>query len=148
MIFRWQNALHLWRHSAQNRLSHSPLARLTWFSLMARVFKEMGDDDATHLAAGVAYYAMFSLFPLLMGLLAISGSVLASEGLERRFVDFVTANLPGSRDLVSENVSQVIQFRGVLGIGAVLGLLWSASAVFGAITRAVNRALEQVITSR
>ena len=83
---------------------------------------------------------MFSLFPLLLGLLAISGSVLASEGIERRFVEFVTANLPGSRDLVTENVTQVVQFRGVLGVGAVLGLLWSASAVFGAIGRAVNRA--------
>lgn len=113
---------------------------MPWVNLMWRVFKWMRHDDATHLAAGVAYYAMFSLFPLLLGLLAISGSVLASEGIERGFIDFVTANLPGSRDLVAENVSQVIQFRGIFGAVAILGLLWSASAVFGAISRSVDRA--------
>jgi len=111
------------------------MADLVW-----RVFEGMRNHDATHLAAGLAYYAMFSLFPLLLGLLAISGSVLASEGIEGDFIGFVTANLPGSRDLVEDNVSQLIQFRGVLGAVAVLGLLWSASAVFGGISRAVNRA--------
>ena len=100
----------------------------------------MGDDDATHLAAGVAYYAIFSLFPLLLGLLAISGQVLASETIEQSFLSYVTGNLPGSEELVASNVSQVVQFRGVLGIGAIVGLLWSASAVFGAISRSVNRA--------
>ncbi|MCI0846687.1 MAG: YihY/virulence factor BrkB family protein [Chloroflexi bacterium] len=100
----------------------------------------MKDDDATHLAAGVAYYAMFSLFPLLLGFLAISGLVLNSEGLEQKFMDFVTDNLPGSEQIVKENVGQVVRFRGLLGIGAFIGLLWSASAVFGAINRAVNRA--------
>lgn len=34
----------------------------------------------------------------------------------------------------------MVRFRGVLGVGAIVGLLWSASAVFGAISRAVNRA--------
>ena len=100
----------------------------------------MGEDDATHLAAGVAYYAMFSLFPLMLGLLAVAGVLLSSEATEQEFLDFVTDNLPGSEDLVKENLGQVERFRGALGIGAIVGLLWSASAVFGAINRAVNRA--------
>ena len=100
----------------------------------------MGDDDATHLAAGVAYYAMFSLFPLLLGFLAVAGLVLKSEGVEQNFLDFVTENLPGSEQIVKDNVGQVVRFRGLLGITAFIGLLWAASAVFGAINRAVNRA--------
>ena len=118
----------------------SPFVRNRYSTLALRVIREMKDDDATHLAAGVAYYAMFSLFPLLLGFLAISGLVLNSEGLEQKFMDFVTDNLPGSEQIVKENVGQVVRFRGLLGIGAFIGLLWSASAVFGAINRAVNRA--------
>ncbi len=53
---------------------------------------------------------------------------------------YVTGYLPGSEDPVARNVSDVVQLRGVLGIGAVVGLLWAASAVFGAISRSVNRA--------
>ena len=108
--------------------------------LMWRVGQEMGTDDATHLAAGVAYYAIFSLFPLLLGLLFILGLVVTSEGVQQDFVGFVTDNLPGSEQFVKDTLDGVIRFRGVLGVGAVVGLLWSASAVFGAISRAVNRA--------
>ena len=100
----------------------------------------MGTDDATHLAAGVAYYTVFSLFPLLLGLLFIVGLVVTSEGVQQDFVGFVTANLPGSEQFVEDTLDGVIRFRGVLGVGAIVGLLWSASAVFGAISRAVNRA--------
>ena len=100
----------------------------------------MGADDATHLAAGVAYYAIFSLFPLLLGLLFIVSLVVTSEGLQQDFVGFITDNLPGSEQFVKDTLDGVIRFRGVLGVGAIVGLLWSASAVFGAISRAVNRA--------
>ncbi len=121
-------------------LARSPFARNRLVILMWRVFQEMGDDDATHLAAGVAYYAIFSLFPLLLGLLFIVGLVVTSEGVQQNFVGFVTDNLPGSEQFVEDTLGEVIRFRGVLGAGALVGLLWSASGAFGAISRAVNRA--------
>ena len=105
-----------------------------------RVLQEMRDDDATHLAAGVAYYAIFSVFPLILGFLAISGVVLESTNFQQRFLIFVTGYLPGSEKFVSGHIAGVVRFRGALGIGAVIGLFWAASAVFGAISRAVNRA--------
>ena len=111
-----------------------------WVQMMLRVFQEMGNDQATHLAAGIAYYSMLSLFPLLLGLLSISGSILTYGSLETDFLEFVTDNLPGSRDFVEENVNQVVRFRGLLGVAGVVGLLWSSSTVFGAIARAVNLA--------
>ena len=131
--------LALWKRTNAWTTS-SPLVQNRFITLTLRVIREMKDDDATHLAAGVAYYAMFSLFPLLLGFLAVSGLVLNSEGVQQDFMDFVTDNLPGSEQIVKDNVGQVVRFRGLLGIGAFIGLLWSASAVFGAINRAVNRA--------
>ena len=133
MIFALWNRTKAWAASG-------PLSRNRFIVLAWRVVREMGDDDATHLAAGVAYYAMFSLFPLLLGLLAVAGLVLKSEGVEQNFLDFVTENLPGSEQIVKDNLGEVVRFRGLLGITAVIGLLWTASAVFGAISRAVNRA--------
>ncbi|MEE3013298.1 MAG: hypothetical protein VX505_03965, partial [Chloroflexota bacterium] len=44
-----------------NPIVDNPVAAFGW-----RVFKELGDDDATHLSAGVAYYSVFSIFPLLL----------------------------------------------------------------------------------
>jgi membrane protein len=100
----------------------------------------MGHDDATHFAAGIAYYFIFSLFPLLLGLLALAGIVFNSESFQQDFLDFITANLPGAAGFVERNVLGIVRLRGVLGASAIVGLLWSASAVFGAISRGVNRA--------
>ena len=118
----------------------SPIVNNSVVALGWRVFKELGDDDATHLSAGIAFYAVFSLFPLLLGLLAISGIVFSSVTLQEQLLAYVTESMPGSREFVSKNVEELVRFRGALGIGAILGLLWSASSVFGAISRAINRA--------
>ena len=117
----------------------SPIVNNFVVALGWRVFKKLGDDDATHLSAGIAFYAVFSLFPLLLGLLAISGIVFNSVTLQEQLLAYVTESMPGSREFVSKNVEEMVRFRGALGIGAILGLLWSASSVFGAISRAVNR---------
>ena len=108
--------------------------------LMWRGTREMINDDATHLAAGIAYYAIFSLFPLFLGFLAIIGLALNSQSLQQSFLDFVSQNLPGAAGLVRYNVREVAGFWGAFGVGSILGLIWSASAVFGAINRAMNRA--------
>jgi membrane protein len=119
----------------RSRFAHYPPVVLIW-----RGTREMVNDDATHLAAGIAYYAIFSLFPLFLGFLAIIGLALNSQSLQQSFLGFVSQNLPGAAGLVRHNVREVAGFWGALGVGSILGLIWSASAVFGAINRAMNRA--------
>ncbi|SUZ92522.1 uncharacterized protein METZ01_LOCUS45376, partial [marine metagenome] len=121
-------------------VGHSPIVNNSVVALGWRVFKELGDDDATHLSAGVAYYSVFSVFPLLLGLLAISGTVFTSSTLQEQFLGYVTESMPGSKEFVSTNIEELVRFRGALGIGAILGLLWSGSSAFGAMSRAINRA--------
>jgi membrane protein len=118
-----------------SRCAHYPPVVLIW-----RGVREMVNDDATHLAAAIAYYAIFSLFLLLLGFLAIIGLVLNSQNLQQNFLDFTSQNLPGAAGLVRDNVRGVVGFWGALGVGSILGLIWSATAVFGVINRAVNRA--------
>jgi membrane protein len=92
------------------------------------------------MAASVAYYSFFSIFPLLLGLIALLSLFLESADIQSRLTDFVTNFLPGSEDLIDANIDAVLGLRGTLGVIAVVGLFWSGSAVFGAVTRAVNRA--------
>jgi membrane protein len=124
----------------KERIASSGVGRNRLVILLWRASKEMGRDDATHLAAGVAYYALFSLFPLILGLLALLGMVLQSESKQQEFLTFVADSLPGSAEFVEANLQAVIRARGALGLGAALGLFWSASAVFGAVALVVNRA--------
>ncbi len=108
--------------------------------LGVRVVQEMGNDDATHMAAGVAYYAILSLFPLILGLIFLFSLILESQTVEREMLHFFQTYLPGTEDILTNNISSVKGVRGFLGVVGVLGLFWSASALFGAISRAVNRA--------
>ena len=119
----------------ETRLGKSLPARL-----VVRVIKEMGEDDASHMAASVSFYAVLSIFPLILALMAIIGWVAGSQTRQDQLVEFIVGNLPGSEQFVRESVEGVRRLRAAAGVIAVLGLVWSASAVFGSITRVVNRA--------
>jgi membrane protein len=115
--------------------------RIPAVELVVRTVQEFGADDATHMAAGVAYYAILSLFPLLTALVAVLGVFLSSERIKLEVIDFFAQNLPGLKDVFEEYVVEQVSDWGVaLGVVALIGLFWSASAMFGAIGRAVNRA--------
>ena len=101
-------------------MSRSPLLRYRPLVLIGCVALEMVARDATHNAAGVAYFAIFSLFPLLLGVLSILGMILASEELQQRFLIFATSNLPGSAQFAESDLEEIIRFRGALGVGAIL----------------------------
>ena len=108
--------------------------------LMIRTTKEISDDDVSHMAAGVAYYALFSLFPLLLGLIAVLSFFLESEQIQTKVIELTGGFLPGSELLVRDNIDATLGLRGALGVFSVIGMLWAGSAVFGALNRSINRA--------
>jgi YihY family inner membrane protein len=59
------------------------------------VYKKFGDDRAGNLAALIAYYAFFSIFPLLLALVTILGYVLAGHpDLEKQVFNSALGNFP------------------------------------------------------
>jgi membrane protein len=119
----------------KNRLLDIPAVRLG-----VRTFKEMSNDDGPHLAAGVAYYTILSLFPLILGLLALASFFISPQTAKGWMIDFFRENLPTSTDLLEQNFNNIHQFRGVAGLGSLVALFWMASNMFAAISRSVNRA--------
>ena len=97
-------------------------------------------DDCTSMAAGIAYYALFSIFPLLLGLIALLGLLLEPTQVQKRLLEMTSQVFPASADLVSQNIDAVVAARGAIGLFSILGLFWSASAIFAAIRKSLNRA--------
>ena len=116
------------------------LMALTAMELARRTWRELGDDFAVDLAASIAYYALLSLFPLAIGLVSLFSLILEADVVEAEVFAFFQSYLPGSEGLFADNVEAVGNIRGLLGIISAVGLLWSSSLLFGAISRAVNRA--------
>jgi membrane protein len=100
----------------------------------------MSDDDATHMAAAMSYYGLVSLFPLTLGLISITSFFLEDALTRQSIVDWVASFLPGSESLIKANIDVVMEARGTIGAFAIVGLFWTGSAVFGGITRSINRA--------
>ena len=91
------------------------------------------------MAAGISYYGLLSLFPLILGLLAILGFFLPSEAVQQVLFDLFSNIFPGSIDWLEENIKNLIRLRGPIGIVGLIGLIWAGSAFFGAVSRAINR---------
>ena len=124
----------------RTRTAVQKLRRITVLRLIARTLQEMSDDDATHMAAAMSYYALVSLFPLTLGLISITSFFLEDAPTQQAIVDWVASFLPGSESLIEANIDVVLEARGTIGAFAIVGLFWTGSAIFGGITRSINRA--------
>src|SRR5579875_2273318 len=66
-----------------------------WLAFPLAIVKKSSDDQAGNLAALVAYYGFFSLFPLLLVLVTILGIVLrGNPSLQHQIVTSALANFP------------------------------------------------------
>lgn len=91
-------------------------------------------------SASIAYYALFSLFPLLLLLVAVLGFVLVTVPSPGQVVGFIAQAIPVSRSFLEDNLIQILQNRGASGVVGLIGLFWAASGVFLTLSRNINRA--------
>jgi membrane protein len=116
------------------------LLKIPAVQLLSRTAEGSGNHDVSQRAAGVAYYAILSIFPLLLGLIAVFGFFLPSVNLQNELLDFIGNNFPGATDFLRQNIENIVNLRGTMGVLSVVVLFWGASAMFGAINLAINRA--------
>ena len=99
----------------------------------------VNSNDLTH-AAAIAYYALLSLFPFLLLVISMLGSVTANDADRLAVLTFVFRYFPTQLDFVSTQLDAFRQARLQLGVAGSVALIWASLGVFGAITSAVNEA--------
>ncbi|MDQ6605644.1 MAG: YihY/virulence factor BrkB family protein [Actinomycetota bacterium] len=113
---------------------HKPLA------IPVAVIKKFGDDQAGGLAALVAYYAFFSLFPLLLVFVTILAYVLQSDPHAQQSINSsVLAQFP----IIGKDLGKNIHSLHGHAIALVIGLLTSLLAGLG-VTQAAQNAFDRV----
>ena len=119
----------------------SPSIFRSIFDLIVRSTKKFAKDDGSYLAAGMSYYIFFSVFPFLLGLLAFLGIFFGSDKATEQVKDVLERQLPGIADspIIYDNLQSIDFNKGLVGAIAVIGLLWTGSAVFGSLTRMMNK---------
>ncbi len=115
-----------------------------WLAIVKETYVSFQEDECTVRAAAIAYRALFSIFPLVLLVFALSSSLLAQPQIRRQLIDFILHNLqtPGLADGLTGDViaqaNRILQEREAVSVLALIGLLWGASGVFGTIDSAIN----------
>ena len=112
------------------------------FPTLKRVGTEFGEDNLSDWAAALTYYALLSLFPALIAMVAILGLVGDPQTITRNITEIVTKIGPKSEaQTFSGPIKSITQNKGSSLIVLIIGLavaLWSASGYVGAFMRASN----------
>jgi membrane protein len=110
-------------------------------SVLGRTIRKFKDDNLMDWAAALTYYAVLSVFPALIVLVALLG-VFGHANTTTTLLDIVGQLGPKSAiDTFKGPIDSIVKNKG--GAGALLGLglvgaLWSASGYIGAFMRASN----------
>ncbi len=123
--------------SAYRRVDYLTGGRL---GVLKDALDSFGEAKGGDVAAALAYYTMFSLFPMLLALIAAGSFFLEAEQAQREVVRLVTQAVPISEQLIRSNVDQVLDNRGTIGVVGLVGLLWSGTGVFTVLLSHVNLA--------
>jgi membrane protein len=115
-----------------------------WKFIAQRAFKGYGADRCSSYAAAIAYYALFSLFPLaifavtLAGYLFLTGDTARQEEVINSIMEALPLSEESGRAQLRESLTAVSQGRGGLGLIGLLGAAYSASALFGSVRTSLN----------
>ena len=96
--------------------------------------------NCPQLAGGVSFFALFSFFPLILAIISVGAFVRGSDADVSQLAAKIAAVVPVETEYIGERVQDVVDARGSLGIVSVVGLLWAASAAFGAVRKGINAA--------
>jgi membrane protein len=109
-------------------------------ALPAAVMKKFLDDSASRLAALIAYWGFFSIFPLLLVFVSILGFLLeGNPDFQQNVLDSTVAQIPVIGDQLSRDVGSLEGNGVALAIG-IVAAIWAGLGV----TLAIGNALDDV----
>jgi len=111
--------------------------------IVQETLSRFSDDRTSQAAAGLTFYVFFSLFPLLLVLVAVASSFLREEAAFSQAVNFVAQAIPVSRELIARNLETALERRTTVGTIGFISALWSATNAFATLSQHVNRAWKQ-----
>jgi len=109
-------------------------------SILRRMVVNFSRVNGAEAAASIAYYALFSLFPLLLALASILGGRLQDAEFFDQVLDFISTFIPVARGTLEEHLLRMLQANTTFGVIGLLTLFWSGSSAFFGLVRNINRA--------
>ena len=120
----------------------SDIPKAGWKDILWRTWEEQGKDNISIVAAGVAYYALFAIFPAIAALVSLYGLVFDPAGVEQQVNQLAGLLPPEALNVLRDQARNVASApQEGLGFGVLFGLaltLWSASRGTNSLITALN----------
>src|ERR1700722_6362827 len=116
--------------------------RKIWWRRLRRVWRALGRDNISIMAAGAAYYSMLSIFPAMSALVLTYGLIADPMTIEYH-IDVLAGVLPAEAlKLVADQLHALVTApSSKLGIGLILSVLlalWTATSATTAMMNALT----------
>ena len=109
-----------------------------YFHILKNAIRTFGEKQAAQASAGLAYYTLFSIFPLLLVFVAGGSYFLDRNQVFTTVTQFLQQALPISRAVINENLQEILEKRSAAGILSLVTLLWAASGMFTSLAYNIN----------
>lgn len=113
--------------------------------ILRTAFARFSEERGPEAAASLAYYAFFSIFPMILVIIVIGSFFVNQEVVQNQLLTLLQGVVPGAKDLVIGNIERVLQLRGAVTFLALISLIWSATSVFNILAKNINRAFPKAI---
>ena len=122
-------------------------ARPGWWTILTNFWARLDRDHVSIMAAGIAFYALLSIFPGMSALISIYGLVADPATIETQ-LNSLSGVLPQEAlKLLSDQLHTLVAApRDKLGLGLLVSLLialWSATSGTGSLMQALTVAYEE-----
>lgn len=96
--------------------------------------------NGSEAAATLAYYTIFSIFPLVLVIVDVASTLTDHALVEQQLIVFFERFFPVSQDFIRSNIEQIFAARGAFSLISLITLVWSSTAVFSTLIRNINSA--------
>lgn len=111
-------------------------------SIFLRAYRTFHMNNGVDAAAAMAFYSVFSLFPLLALLVIVASLLVPTENISIMLGNYLSPIFPASRTLIDQIIKRFVEVRTATGVVGAVVLFWAASGVFVVLARNINRAWE------
>lgn len=111
-----------------------------FLSVARRSIERFLAERGPEAAAGLGFYAVFSLFPFLMLFVAAASAALRDPDIQSRILDAALRLMPISGEFVGQNIERIMSSRVTFGVVGTVMLTWAATSAFAVFSLNVNRA--------
>jgi membrane protein len=112
----------------------------SWPQILKRTISQFSEDKLTTWAAALTYYAVLSLFPMLLALVSVLGVI--GPSATQPLIDNLSTVAPGpAKEILTNTLKSLESAKGASTVALIVGLaaaIWSASGYIGAFMDAAN----------